>query len=198
VLSRPELLSFWQDKSKGPNTGDGGLTERLTVSDLLASLARYWPQAAGRVQAAVLLLYRARDLLYDDLAKVIGPFGLLPADLDLLVALRTQPPPRALTPTVLYRSLFLSSGGLTKVLHRVEAAGLIDRPSNPADRRSRLVRLTGAGEQLLDRVMEQVLEHQQAFLGPLDPNERLELTRLLTKLVEAEPLRTERRLRQTG
>ena len=159
------------------------MTKRLTVPNLLADLARHWPEAAGRVQPGVLLLYRARDQLYDDLARVIEPFGLLPADLDVLVALRTRPPPRELTPTVLYRSLLLSSGGLTKILYRVASAGLIDRPPNPIDGRSRLVRLTALGERLLEEVLEPVVAHEQRFLRPLGPDEQRELTRLLTKLV---------------
>lgn len=133
----------------------------------------------------MLYLYRARDQLYLDLTRVLQPSGLLPADLDVLGALRAQPHPWQLTPTELYRSLFLSSGGLTKILHRLHAAGLITRAANPLDGRSSMVRLTAAGEQLLGRVMDAVVEHERQFLQPLAEDEREELNRLLAKLVSA-------------
>ena len=162
------------------------MTERIQVVDLLSSLQREWPEMGRRVQPAVPYLYRARDQLFDDLVRRLAPEGLLPADLDVLVALRTQPPPRELTPTVLYRSLFLSSGGLTKILARLEGDGLIERPANPRDGRSRLVRLTEAGERRLDEVAVGVIEHEREFLAPLAPEEQRELTRLLAKLVQGQ------------
>ena len=162
------------------------MADRIQVADLLASLQREWPEMAARVQPAVPYLYRARDQLFDDLGRRLVPQGLRPADLDVLVALRTRPPPRELTPTVLYRSLFLSSGGLTKILARLEAEGLIERPANPRDGRSRLVRLTALGERRLDEVAAGVIEHERQFLEPLEPDERHELTRLLAKLVRGQ------------
>ena len=157
---------------------------KLPVSQLLDRVRRFWPELAGGLEPGVLYLYRARDQLYLDLTDVLEPWGLLPADLDVLGALRTQPHPWQLTPTELYRSLLLSSGGLTKILHRLGTAGLIDRAPNPEDRRSRMVRLTPAGAELLDRVIVEVIAHEQQFLSPLGAKERSRLSRLLSKLVE--------------
>jgi DNA-binding MarR family transcriptional regulator len=157
--------------------------ERIDVRQFLASLQRNWPSAAAQVEPAVLLLYRARDRLFDDLTDTLKPHALRPADLDVLVALRTQPAPRQLTPTVLYRSLLLSSGGLTKILHRLTERGLIARPANPEDRRSRLVRLTGAGERLLDRLFDDLVAHERRFVAPLSPAERGQLEQLLGRLI---------------
>lgn len=156
---------------------------KTSISQMLQGLASEWPEAARRVHPVVLWLYRARDQLYDDLAAVLAPFDLLPADFDVLAALRTQPHPHTLTPTVLYRSLLLSSGGLTKILHRLEARGLVTRPPNPADRRSRLVRLSPRGQRFLQEALDDVIAHEERFLAPLDAAETRELTRLLSKLV---------------
>lgn len=161
------------------------MDNRLPVSQLLDRIRRYWPEAAAGLQAGVFYLYRARDELYLDLTRVLQPWGLLPADLDVLGALRTQPHPWQLTPTELYRSLLLSSGGLTKILHRLQSAGLIERTANPRDRRSSLVILTAAGAELLDRVMSAVVEHERRFLRPLDEAEQEQLNHLLAKLVSA-------------
>jgi len=157
--------------------------ERIRVDRLLASVEREWPEVAAGLNPAVPYLYRARDIAFDDLCRRLAPFGMRPADLDVLAALRTRPAPRELTPTVLYRSLLLSSGGLTKILARLEKEGLVERPPNPDDGRSRLVRLTELGERRLDEIVPGVLEHEHEFLAPLSAAEQAELTRLLTKLV---------------
>ncbi len=161
------------------------LHEPQPVSELLASIERNWPEAADRLRPAVLYLYRARDQLFKDLAETLGSTGLLPADLDVLGALRGQPPPHELTPTELYRSLLLSSGGLSKILGRLEAAGLVERRANPADRRSRLVCLSAQGARLVESQLERIGDHERRFLAPLEPSEQAELARLLTKLVRA-------------
>ena len=95
----------------------------------------------------------------------------------------TRPTPRQLTPTALYRSLLLSSGGLTKILHRLEAKGWIDRPANPADGRSLLVRLTRKGKAQVEQVVDAVVAHEEGCLSPLSTTEQAELARLLGKLV---------------
>jgi DNA-binding MarR family transcriptional regulator len=155
------------------------------LPELLASVETNWPEAAQQLRPVVLYLYRARDQLFQDLVETLAPLGLLPADLDVLGALRVRPPPHELTPTELYRSLLLSSGGLSKILHRLEVAGLIERRANSADGRSRLVCLSPQGALLAESLVERVGAHQRRFLSPLDPTEQAELCRLLTKLVRA-------------
>lgn len=156
---------------------------RLPVEQRLEGIRRGWPEVGGRIHAEVLYLYRLRDLLFEDLERVLQPLGLLPTDLDVLAVLRAAPRPHASTPTALYRALLLSSGGLTKVLHRLADLGLVSRPDNPLDRRSRLVQLTPAGERLLAEAAERVLQHERQMLGGLEPAEQAQLQHLLGKLL---------------
>jgi DNA-binding MarR family transcriptional regulator len=153
------------------------------VTELFDRIAAHWPEQTGSINPAVILLYRARDLLLEDLEQVLKPLGMRPADLDVLVALRTRPAPHQLTPTELYRSLLLSSGGLTKILYRLQAAGWIDRPANLADRRSLLVRLTRKGKDQVEQVIESVIAHEDQAMAALSAGEQAELARLLGKLV---------------
>ena len=156
---------------------------RASVHELLEGLTRNWPEVAERVSPGVLHIYRAQEYLFADLCACLAPHGLQPAEFDVLAALRAQAPPRHLTPTVLYRSLFLSSGGLTKILGRLETAGLIDRPPNPTDRRSRFVRLTARGQDVAERAACAVLEHERRFLAPLNESERSTLAELIGRRV---------------
>ena len=155
------------------------------AAELLSRIAAHWPEQAGRVRPEVIFLYRARDLLLDDIEQILKPLGMRTSDVDVLAALRTQPEPRQLTPTALYQNLLLSSGGLTKILHRLEAANWIDRPDNPADGRSRLVHLTRAGAAQLEQAVEAVIQHEARCMAPLSKAEQRELGRLLGKLVSA-------------
>jgi DNA-binding MarR family transcriptional regulator len=157
-----------------------------SVQTLHAHLEANWPEQAGRIRPQAILLYRARDLLLDDLAQVLAPYDMQPADLDVLAALRIRALPHQLTPTELYRALLISSGGLTKILHRLEAAGWIDRPANPTDGRSRLVRLTRRGKAQVEQVIEVVVAHEERCLAPLDAAEQAELERLLDKLLSGQ------------
>jgi DNA-binding MarR family transcriptional regulator len=45
------------------------------------------------------------------------------------------------------RAQVLTTGGVTRLIDRMEAAGLVERTDDPGDRRGRLVRLTPLGEQ---------------------------------------------------
>jgi len=61
----------------------------------------------------------------------------------------------------------LTTGGVTRLIDRMEAAGLVTRDDNPGDRRGRLVRLTEQGEQTVVRAANLHAENVQRFL--LDP-----------------------------
>jgi len=48
----------------------------------------------------------------------------------------------AVAPINLYESLVFSSGGMTKLLKKLEDRNYISRVDNPIDKRSKLVRIT--------------------------------------------------------
>jgi DNA-binding MarR family transcriptional regulator len=64
-------------------------------------------------------------------------------------------------------------------------AGLIERHPDPGDRRGRLVRLTAAGERLLDRAVGIRAANESRLLGPLDDDELQALDGCLRKLLAA-------------
>ena len=77
--------------------------------------------------------------------EVFARHSLTPAEFDLLATLRRSPPPRELTPSEVQSLLFITSGGLTKVMDKLEARGLVARSRHAADQRVRPVKLTAAG-----------------------------------------------------
>ncbi|MCX4090987.1 MarR family winged helix-turn-helix transcriptional regulator [Nocardia sp. alder85J] len=70
----------------------------------------------------------------------------------------------------------------------LERRGLIERRRNPDDRRLHAVYLTGQGEELLGRLREVGMAHEQAMCEGLDPGEREQLRGLLQRVAAAQGL----------
>ncbi|WP_018658262.1 MarR family winged helix-turn-helix transcriptional regulator [Actinomadura flavalba] len=79
--------------------------------------------------------------------------------------------------------LILTSGGMTRLIDRMEAGGLVRRVRPPSDRRRQHVELTEAGQAKLD---EALVVHEETltrhFAGPLTAEERAALVASLTTL----------------
>jgi MarR family transcriptional regulator, organic hydroperoxide resistance regulator len=61
--------------------------------------------------------------------------------------------------------LSITPGGTSKLVDRIEAAGLCRRKANPGDRRSHLIELTPAGKRLLASATRTFEDELQARLG---------------------------------
>ncbi|MCF3101156.1 MarR family transcriptional regulator [Streptomyces roseoverticillatus] len=62
----------------------------------------------------------------------------------------------------------LTTGGVTRLIDRMEAAGLVQRADDPADRRGRLVQLTPLGEETTVRSSRMHVENiRRHFVDPL-------------------------------
>lgn len=81
----------------------------------------------------------------------------------------------------------LTTGGVTRLVDRMEAAGLVARADDPGDRRGRLVSLTRLGEETVVRAARLHADNVQRFLlDPLPAEHREQFTRdLRTVSLEA-------------
>jgi DNA-binding MarR family transcriptional regulator len=78
-----------------------------------------------------------------------------------------------LTMRAIAQEQVLSTGGATRVVDRLETAGLVERSPGPGDRRTRLVRLTPLGEQTVVRASRvHVANIERYFVGPLPVSHR--------------------------
>ena len=90
----------------------------------------------------------------------------------LLILGRTGGP--GLSIGAIAREQVLTTGGMTRLIDRMEAAGLVERTEDPADRRSRWVRLTPLGEQTAVRAARVHLANiERYFLDPLPAEDRV-------------------------
>lgn len=108
--------------------------------------------------------------------------GLDSGEADVLFTLLRSGPPYRLRPTELFRSLMISSGGLTDRLNRLAKAGLIRRPATEGDGRSLPVELTDEGIRRAKAAFQEDMAIEAAMLSGLTEEEQSELARLLRKL----------------
>jgi len=82
----------------------------------------------------------------------------------------------------LARRLGLATSTVTRLVDRLEAAGLAERRSQRPDRRTVLVGLSSAGQQALQAVRTRLRAVLKELLAGLAPHDQGELVRLLAKL----------------
>jgi DNA-binding MarR family transcriptional regulator len=70
-----------------------------------------------------------------------------------------------------------------QIVDQLETMGLVDRRTNGADRRARVLRLTARGEKLRRRLIPKNLAANKRVLAPLAPNERELFLDLLVRVI---------------
>lgn len=120
---------------------------------ILAAWHRELPEAltpTSELGKRVLDLGRA---LTAAILAALAPLELAMSEYDVLAALRRVGDPYQLSPTDLASELILSSGGVTKTLHALDARGLIERRPDPFDKRRNHVQLTPTGVEFAERAV---------------------------------------------
>ncbi|HQL01317.1 MAG TPA: MarR family transcriptional regulator [Smithellaceae bacterium] len=87
-----------------------------------------------------------------------------------------------ITSSELGRRTELDSATLTGILDRLEAAGYLERKSNPDDRRSIHIHLTAKGKALGNEATALLLKANSEFLQVLDDAQRKELHEIIQTL----------------
>ncbi|MCE3554067.1 MarR family transcriptional regulator [Pseudonocardia sp. RS11V-5] len=74
---------------------------------------------------------------------------------------------------------------LIPILERLEARGLLRRTPDPADRRNRVVALTGAGREVVASCRAGIREVEADLLADVEPGERAIFVAVLDRLADA-------------
>lgn len=147
-----------------------------TLSDLIKQ-----DRFASPAQEAMLNVLVTYPWLMGELAAAMEPFELTPAQYNVLRILRGTHPERA-TCSYIGERLLDRTPDVTRLLDRLERAGLVHRRRAEHDRRVVEVAITEDGLARLD-AMEGPMERATARLtGGLTPDEHATLSRLLDKL----------------
>ena len=133
----------------------------------------------GDALAVLVTLSRAYHAVNRQLDADIERHGLTTQEFAILEVLYFKGP---LLLGEIQRKILVSSGGITYLVDRLQAKGLVERQECEEDRRARYAVLTGEGEALIRRIFP---EHAQAVaraLGGLTPEQHRQLRPLLRQL----------------
>ncbi|MFF9817684.1 MarR family winged helix-turn-helix transcriptional regulator [Streptomyces sp. NPDC014006] len=150
--------------SSAPGAGGGGLDRE--AEDITVAL-----MAASRLIVAL----SARALASVDVPLTVP-------QLRSLVTLRTRGP---ITLTTLAADLEVNPSTALRMVERLEAQQLVDRRSNPSNRRETLLQLTPKAQELVDRVLHHRRTAIRALVERLPGRERAVLVPALTALTAA-------------
>jgi MarR family transcriptional regulator, lower aerobic nicotinate degradation pathway regulator len=108
--------------------------------------------------------------------------GITPVQFSALQAAQRQP---GLDQRTLAATIGFDTSTIGGVIDRLERGGLIERQACASDRRVRLLKVTAAGEALLDAVIPGMLRAQQRIVAPLPMTQRQQFLPMLRTVVEA-------------
>jgi DNA-binding MarR family transcriptional regulator len=155
------------------------------VDRIIGEWSREIPELDTDAIALLGRLVRASRLLQIEIDKSLALHDLTVNEFNALCALRRAGPPHRLSPKEVGVSLLFSSGGLTKLLERLENRELVAREPDPNDGRGVLVSLTPAGKQLQERAMAAHRANEEELVSPLTSEQRKELNSILRDLLIA-------------
>ncbi len=144
------------------------------------------PQTYDKVLDAAIPFYIAHKKLTEDLCLMHEKkYSISNTQLDVLSSLKLVGDENyILSPTKLYSTMVFSSGGMTKVLKKLEEKEYILRIDNEHDKRSKLVQLSKKGEILLNKALKDVVDLEKDFFSPLDEKEQKTLKELMYKVLK--------------
>ncbi|MBZ6293185.1 MarR family transcriptional regulator [Streptomyces olivaceus] len=156
----------------------------LPAPDRIASVQAAWrrerPDLDVAPQAVIGRLHRLAALLTEELCVVYRRHGLGEGDFDVLAALRRAGDPFERAPGELAAHTMVTTGAMTKRIDRLERAGLVTRRRATGDGRGRVVALTPAGRELIDRAFTEHMRNEHRLMSALSRDEAAALEALLT------------------
>ena len=134
---------------------------------------------ASSEQEAVLNLFRTSDRMQHRFARLFREYGLTPSQYNILRILRGEG--KAMPCLEIAQRTITVVPGITGLIDRLEQSGLVTRQRSEEDRRVVNVSITAAGDEVLTRLDEPLLELHRKLLAHFTAQELAELTRLLEK-----------------
>jgi DNA-binding MarR family transcriptional regulator len=154
------------------------------IGDIAEAWRHEYPDLDASSMAPLIRLARLGILIEGFQQEVLEPLGLAPSDYSVLAALRRSGKPYALNPSQLYTRLQRSSGGMTKILKRLEEGRLVRRVDNPEDRRGSIISLTRRGLSVQNRAFKAFLGASEKLLAPMKHQQQVAADRSLSALLD--------------
>ena len=119
-------------------------------------------------------------------AERLAPLGLAPPHAGILWSLANS---GGQTQQALAEHLGVLPSRLVALVDELESRGLVERRSNPEDRRSHELHVTEGGRSALEAIGRIARAHQESLCEALSATEREQLAALLLRIAEQQGLR---------
>jgi DNA-binding MarR family transcriptional regulator len=107
---------------------------------------------------------RLQVWIFQDFIRALAPLDVSPAQFSVLVMIGAN---RGLSQTELASTLGIERARLVRLLHRLQARGLIERRQSAADSRRHALALTPQGRALVARAKAHAARHQRRLIDRL-------------------------------
>lgn len=129
-------------------------------------------------------LLRTADVVRRFIARVLEPYGITPQQFNVLRILRgalaeDTEGTEGIPTLAIAERMIEEAPGITRLLDRLEAKGMVRRQRCPEDRRQVLCHATPQGLDLLGRIDGAMDEADENALGTLSEEDKAQLLRLL-------------------
>ncbi|WP_115936530.1 MarR family winged helix-turn-helix transcriptional regulator [Aestuariispira insulae] len=151
------------------------------MRSIMAQWKRERPDIDPTPMAICGQVWRAADRLRAGVMDNLKQYDLDFPGMDVLLTLRRNGKGAALSPSVLAKDMMLSTSAMTNRLDRLEKRGLVQRQSDPGDRRALKITLTAEGQTLADELVVTHTAREASMLAALSEEEQALLCRLLAK-----------------
>ena len=142
------------------------------------------PYKISPASIAYITFLRTADKMGSLVENFFLPYGIIGQQYNVLRILRGAEPEGLPTLTIAER-MITRAPGITRMIDRLEAKGLVQRQACPDDRRCVYCRVTEKGLDVLAKLDEPVQEMNRTVLRGLDDEEIEQLTALLQKALDA-------------
>ncbi|MDY4296571.1 MULTISPECIES: MarR family transcriptional regulator [unclassified Xanthomonas] len=147
--------------------------------DVTARKHPHFPRQAALVLRLIKLLHK---LSLDQSNEVLRPYGLSYAEYNVLMMIDASPD-GTLNPSQLSDAAGEKSANITRLTSQLVDKGLIQRMPSAEDRRMLLLRLTEAGERLIEALIPDLSAQLDTYVQHLDPAALVQLQALLKTLL---------------
>ncbi len=163
--------------------GQGDMNTADILEDTFTSWAEQRPDLDFDAMTLVLKMAAVVRQVTESVRDEFGELGITLSEFDVLATLRRRGKDSVLTPSHIAEVAMVKPSGLSHRLNQLEEAGLIERTSDPADRRSSLIRITPAGRRIVDRAVEILVARKNSYCSVLSDRQRQNLHSALDTLI---------------
>ena len=172
--------------AKGAKTPSQTKSATIRADRVGAGIRRWrreFPDIDSSGKAVIGRILHLHEVILKEINKTLGRHQLKYPSYAILATLRVNGAPYQMSPKALLDTLILTSGGLSNLVRKLEADGLVCRKADHNDGRGVVVELTEAGRRRVEPAMRDHAKAELALVTALTKKERQSVGETLGKMM---------------